>query len=443
MFGWFRKKPQTALATVPAGELRWRRLSPVVDDPLPRFQSLGSDVGPLGGEARERNRVRDAFSPTRPISDLRLFAGRGPVLNSLIRSIEELNLHVIVYGERGIGKTSLLHVLSHLAREARYRVTYHSCGEEQSFSDIFRHVAGQIPLLFDDRFRPAAEETERGETMASLLPAGNFNASQLTEAFSHLSNTRLLILLDEFDRSPPGNFRRNIAELIKNLSDRSVKVQLVIAGVAGNLLELVEHIPSIRRNIYGLRVPSMDGEEVAQLIEIGERISRLPFSDAARERVTLIANGSPYLASVLAQYASFKAVDDGADEVEEDHVTASCEQVADELRQRLSDRTVAAIDRALESGLSTQLLLLSGLSMRNMGRLDEDMLRSEAKSGSLVEVAQDLEQRFGLLREEPNEDTRRLVFREEAIPYYLWVRLVCRSALPGGVSMADQASARR
>jgi len=424
LFGWFYKRRQRTHVSVPASDLRWRRAAPIVESTLPRFQNLGSDIGPLGAaDTGDRTRVRNAFSPTRPINDVRLFAGRDEVMQSLIRSIEDMNLHLILYGERGIGKTSMLHILTHLARQARYQVVYHSCGEEQTFSDVFRGVAGEIPLLYDNRFGASAEETERGGALADLLPAGNFSPSQLTEAFSHLASTRVLILLDEFDRSPEGSFRRNVAELIKNLSDRSVRVQLVIAGVAGNLAELIEHIPSIRRNIYGVRVPEMTSGEIGQMISIGEGVSGLKFGTAAQDRVALIANGSPYLASLLAQYAGFNALDEGTIDVDERHVGFACGQVAEELRQRLSDKSIAATDRALAAGKGPVLLLLSGLAMRRMGRLDDSALRQHFGSPSFLDVAEDLRANYGLLTEEPLENDRRFTFVEEAVPIYLWTRL--------------------
>jgi Cdc6-like AAA superfamily ATPase len=419
------RRSRSADDSVPVRNLRWRRADPIVEGDLPRFRHVGSEIGPLGhANNQERANVRGAFSPTRPINDLRLFAGRRDALQFLIRSIEELNLHVILYGERGIGKTSMLHVLTQLAREARYRVVYHSCGEEQTFSEVFRQVAGEVPLLYDDRFDAAAEESERGGTLADLLPAGNFNASQLTEAFSHLSGTRVLILLDEFDRSAPGAFRRNIAELIKNLSDRSLRVQLVVAGVAGNLAELIGHIPSIRRNIYGLRVPDMTTDEIGEMIQIGETVSGLTFSEGAKELIGRMANGSPYLASLLAQYAGFCALDDESMEVSSHHIDAAREQVAEELRQRLPDRAIVTTDRALEAERGPVLLLLSGLSMRAMGRLDASAVQPHFKAVKFIDVAEDLKNKYDLLVEEPLEGDHRFVFAEEAVPVYLWMKLV-------------------
>ena len=76
--------------------------------------------------------------------------------------------------------------------------------------------------------------------MADLLPAGPLSPRLVADLFAKLTGTRLLVVLDEFDVCESPDFRRNIAELIKNLSDRSIRTQLVIAGVAADLTELVQ-----------------------------------------------------------------------------------------------------------------------------------------------------------------------------------------------------------
>ena len=79
---------------------------------LPRFNTTAGDqTSGRGGDrfSALRARLRNAFTPSQPIAERRLFAGREDVLKSMIRSIEDQRLHVVIYGERGIGKTSLLH----------------------------------------------------------------------------------------------------------------------------------------------------------------------------------------------------------------------------------------------------------------------------------------------------------------------------------------------
>ena len=391
--------------------------------PLPGFQHADSGLGFAAvGDAGARNKVRDAFSPSLPITDARLLAGRTETLQTLIRAIEDLRVHVVIYGERGIGKTSLLQILKQLAEQAKYQVVYHSCGEDAQFSPMFRAIAGEIPLLYYQGFSAGSDDVRRGGTLASLLPPGDFNVSQLSDTFAQLANTRVIIMLDEFDRSPPGLFRRNIAQLIKNLSDRSVKVQLVISGVAGNLADLVEHIPSIRRNILGYRVPELEPAEVQQMVAIGEGISGLAFDPAARADIVTLANGSPYLASLLGQYASFGALDHGGAEVMPLDVRKAAVRVADELRTRLSEASCDAVDKALGDGWDDTLLMLANTAMHQMGGLDADRLDPSFSDG-FTAAAEKLQAEYGLLDPAFEEKPGRYRFHEEGMASYIWLHL--------------------
>ena len=272
---------------------------------LPRFKATAADHIDRRRSDRftaMRMRVRNAFTPSQPIVDGKMFAGRQDLLSHLIGSIEDQRLHLVLYGERGIGKTSLLHVLAEAARDARYIVVYSSCGSASSFQETFGAAAAEMPLLFHSGFGPTTEEAEAGSSMADLLP-DNFTPRQFADLCAKLTGTRVLIFLDEFDRCESSDFRRDVAELMKFLSDRSVRVQLVIGGVAADLAELVEHIPSIRRNILAVRVPQMSDDEVRQMVARGERVSGITYDAAAQDLVVRIARGWPYIAVLVCHHA--------------------------------------------------------------------------------------------------------------------------------------------
>lgn len=384
---------------------------------LPRFNTTGSDLGPSDAELpRMRMRIRDAFSPSQPIQDPRMFAGREEILKTLIRAIEDMRLHVVVYGDRGIGKTSLLHLLTRLATEAHYHVAYHSCGERDSFSEVFRTIAAQIPLLYDSRYDPTTDETASGASLDRMLPEGDYNVSQLSQAFSYLSNTRLIIVLDEFDRSPGSEFRRTLAEFIKNVSDRSLRVRLVIGGVGSSLAELVEHIPAIRRNILGLEVPAMTPDEVKEVISIGERISGLTYLPQSVDHIVELARGSPYMAAMLAQYSGFRAVDEDLDTVSPWHVVEASRQVALELRGRLSERAVVAVDAALSEGMQPVLKDYAKAAMGSVAKLTPSL-------SSPSQLAEHSKRYPALIEPVPEDADGRYRFTEEGLPVYLWILL--------------------
>ncbi len=56
--------------------------------------------------------VGRVFSPAAPIDERALFAGRRRQLRAVIDAISQRGQHAIIYGERGVGKTSLGNVLS-------------------------------------------------------------------------------------------------------------------------------------------------------------------------------------------------------------------------------------------------------------------------------------------------------------------------------------------
>ena len=51
--------------------------------------------------------VTEAFSPGAPIKEQQMFAGREAEARTLVDAVLQRGRHAIVYGERGVGKTSL------------------------------------------------------------------------------------------------------------------------------------------------------------------------------------------------------------------------------------------------------------------------------------------------------------------------------------------------
>jgi Cdc6-like AAA superfamily ATPase len=329
-----------------------------IDKRFPRFLRTATDQiepGSSDDATEVRRKVSDSFKPSRPVTDYRMFAGRVGVLTTLIQSIEDHRMHIVLYGERGIGKTSMMHILAQAAQEARYLCVYISCGADTDFDDVFRVLARGIPLLFHQNFGPASERSERGETFADLIGEGPISVHAAGDLLARVVGTRIILMLDEFDRCESKEFKQSVAELMKNLSDRSACAQLAIAGVAANLTELVEHIPSIQRNILALQVPRMTDEEVLSLIARGEAACNMTFADEPRRLIVSTAAGMPHLASLLCHHAALLAVDDGRLTVGADDVAKAMERALAELKGRISKRS--QLESAILMGRPMKLLV--------------------------------------------------------------------------------------
>lgn len=319
---------------------------------LPRFAvDATDDIGDaaLGmhelSPARARLALADALSASQPVTSRERLAGRADTLASLIAAIEQQRAHVVLYGERGIGKTSLVHVFAETAREARYLVLYGSCGVEARFDDMFRTFAREIPLLYNANISPTADEREHNRSFADLLGPEPVDPRELADLFQKVVGTRIILVLDEYDRVADPAFRRDVAELIKNLSDRAARVQLLLTGVASNLDELIGFTPSIRRNIVGLAVGGMGEGELLEILARAEEATGLEFAADARALIVRMSGGSPYLVRLLGNRAAGRALDEGRTLVRETDVIAGTEAVLAEWNSGLPRRVQAQLLR--------------------------------------------------------------------------------------------------
>lgn len=376
---------------------------------LPRFSGLANEIEADRAQSRELSvghRLGKAYPVSQPVSDLRQFAGRRDLLTSVIRSIEERRMHVVLYGDRGIGKTSLLHIITLLAKDARYLVRYSSCSASSDLDSTFRAIAEDIPLLYHEKGDPTSAQVETGKSLADLLDTSPLTPAALSEVFDGVSGTRVLIILDEFDRTENQDFRREVAELIKNLSDRSSKVQILIGGVAENLSELIRHIPSIRRNLLGIPVSKMTDAELEEILTNGQAISGLQIDSIARQRLIGAANGSPYLANLIAHQSSSRAIERGGKSVTSADLNEALATMAREQMLRLPEQAQTQVETLL-------------------AQVPHDELRG-AVAHALEYFGQVPLKRFPALKVHANGKAGaddQLFFEDDGVPLTVWLRL--------------------
>lgn len=270
---------------------------------VPHFKPL-QPTRPADPEAR----LHDVFTPTQPRALGPLFIGRETYLRRLIAAVEEEKAHVVLYGDRGRGKTSLANAFAHLAGDAGYIVLRQSCGASIGFADLFRALLADVP---SHMIGPAMT----GSAGPALLPEGAFGAPQLTEALRRIRNGHLVLLIDEFDRVQSDTLRLHMAEAIKNVSDLGLPVTFVILGVAQSLEDLLGLHPSIQRNILGLYLAPMSQDEVRRMVVTGATAARISFIPLVIERLLCFAGGMPYYAHLLCLFAARAAVYRGSSEV--------------------------------------------------------------------------------------------------------------------------------
>jgi Cdc6-like AAA superfamily ATPase len=283
---------------------------------LPKFSPISSDLTPLdrptfgGDKPAIQTKLWDAFTPSRPKYSGRFFAGRRWALQRIITAVEQDQAHIVIFGPRGIGKTSLANVLAESASEVEYQVLRYPCGSNATFEEIFRGLLRSLPIDYLDRASQA--RFAEADNLEQLLPQGKFGPTDVTAILSHIKLEHAILIIDEFDRVENKKLKKQLAETIKNLSDVAARITFVVIGIAHSLDELIGMHPSIQRHLIGIHLPLMSATELEHVVLSGEDASGVRFEDATREMIVSFSKGLPYYAQLLCLHAGRKALERGS-----------------------------------------------------------------------------------------------------------------------------------
>ena len=286
--------------------------------------------------------LREAFTPTRPQRSYKRLAGRKPELTRIFHAITQQRAHVVLYGERGRGKTSLVNLVASSARSSGYMVARYSCTFDSDFEEIIRGLARDLPkpLLA----APVVQDPLL-DGCESALPHSKVYPRDVAMLPGRLAGGHLLLIIDEFDRVTDDETRTRIADTIKQSSDRGTSLSFMLVGVSDSLEELLGRHPSIQRNIVGVPIPLLSQAEVEAIIDIGSQDARVEFPMEVRRLIMKIACGVPYIVQLLGLHAGERALRRGATTVDQQDILGAIQQSVLEI-----DPRVAVLYSALTKG---------------------------------------------------------------------------------------------
>lgn len=263
-------------------------------------------------------RAGEVFTPTAPINERNLFAGREDQVRQVIDAVNQTGKHAIIFGERGVGKTSLANVLSAFlgytgSKILAPRVT---CVGQDNFDSVWRKVLQKVEIKYEAMgagFAPSSAET--------VVPAAQMLLVDEKEKITTDAVRRALLILaqdstpiliiDEFD-ALADRPRRAFADLIKTLSDDAVEATIVLVGVADSVGQLIKDHKSVERALAQVPMPRMSNEEIEAIINTGLGILGMSIEIAPLRRIVVLSQGLPHYTHVFGLYAARQAIDSGS-----------------------------------------------------------------------------------------------------------------------------------
>ena len=192
--------------------------------------------------------VDTAFRPSAPVNRQDLFSGRGPQRWSVMEAIRSPGQHGVIFGERGVGKTSLAAICCALAEGEGHVGLRINCDGGDDFHSLWQKFIDECEIFLASQPENWDEMGEAMEKAAEVLNIDEVRPAQVRIALRRIVRLRpLVVYFDEFDQIADPDALSLFSNTIKMLSDQIEPVTLIPVGVADNVDRLIMGHQSISR----------------------------------------------------------------------------------------------------------------------------------------------------------------------------------------------------
>ncbi|NUB06096.1 AAA family ATPase [Azospirillum sp. Vi22] len=279
--------------------------------------------------------LSEAFRPHSPIKSPSAFVGRSVELNRVKESLHQHGLQIVVFGERGAGKTSLANVAT-----ADIRRVQVFCEEASTFEKIVKDIILEFQKLEPQKL---VFDAVRGTVQfeGAILPADRLDGNSLRRILPKSDN--LCIVLDELDRVQDDSVVPLLSELSKNLSTYQSNIKLVLIGVAKNVQQLLRGHQSNFRNLREVSLGPMTAEDVEEIVSRGSAVLGISFSRLVIDQIVELSDKYPYYVHLIATEAARSALNENSVLVDEGHLASGVIAAASDAHSSLRESYDLAI----------------------------------------------------------------------------------------------------
>lgn len=279
------------------------------------------------------------FTPAQPISKPEHLHGRVAKLKTIQRALASPGKHVFIYGDRGIGKTSLAKTAFQVQCPSAPRVPIIACDNGANFAQLVASMCKQLVEVF----HPAPGDLTNPVTVPPFPLENSIrtvnDAVESIRSASPKSGGPFPIILDEFDQLSSTDDKKYVADLIKQLSDQELDVRLIICGIGHSLEELIGVHLSTDRYLAGVKLEQITHDARWQIIQSACDHFSLKIDRNSIIRIGQISDGFPYYVHLIGERIFWEVFDDTSEvsTIQIEHyargIKAAIEEAQTSLRQ--------------------------------------------------------------------------------------------------------------
>ena len=309
--------------------------------------------------------VSQVFTPASPVREADLFAGRIEQIRKVVDAINQQGQHAVIFGERGVGKTSLSNILATRLRADGTEVLAPkiTCESSDTYATLWRKVLSEIDLIKKKSLIGFQMSVFEETKTAADVVGDNPTPDDIRRLLTLLGGDRLLyVVIDEFDRISDVSTKRALADTIKAFSDHAVPTTIVVVGVSDTIDALIQEHESIERCLVQIPMPRMSPDESSQILTTGAKKLGIVFSPDSIREIVGLSQGLPHYTHLLALHSVRACIDSNDSEVLPTHVETAIHKAVEDAQQSLKSTYYRAVTSPRKDALYGHVLLACALA---------------------------------------------------------------------------------
>lgn len=264
-------------------------------------------------------------SASQPIQSIERLHGRERELDQIEKALFAPGRHVFIYGDRGVGKSSLAAAAANQYQSADASYIDVGCGPDANLSSVVANIA--LQALSTSRLRARTESRTMGATWRFLSLERTveevsrdlhtevrtvLDAVEVLREVAVLHSEKPIVVLDEFDRIQDADARHIFADLIKHLGDKKVNIKFIFTGVGSSLDELLGAHPSAIRQLATIELERLSWDARWDIAIDAARAFGVAIPRDIYVRIAAVSDGFPYYVHLITEKLLWCAWEDSA-----------------------------------------------------------------------------------------------------------------------------------
>lgn len=278
----------------------------------------------LGYQEDEFGRkLGEVLSASRPIHSIEHLKGRDKELDTIRKSLYAPGRHVFVYGDRGVGKSSLGQTAALQYQGSDASPIFVSGSPDDTFNTVIANIVSQAIR------RPRTESVKTTKSLSVEIGGIRIGEGSETSGIDIASTIRSIgdavalleqiaekrggdsaVVIDEFDAIPDPTERNKFAALLKQMGDRSINVKFIFTGIGKSLDELLGAHQSSYRQLETVELPRLGWNARREIVQAAADAFGLELDNNVNWRIAMVSDGFPYYIHLITEkilWAAFSA----------------------------------------------------------------------------------------------------------------------------------------